>query len=105
MTKMKKNNLELLKVKQQEIKVRLTEKETDINNKLNYLEHNFGSMAINSLLPSRSGEEAGISSGLITGIAGQLGEIGLTKIFSGKIGGLLGYKLSGFLLKILKKYL
>lgn len=102
---MKKNNLELLKVKQQQVKVRLAEKETDINNKLNYLEHNFGSMAINSLLPTRSGDESGITSGLISGIAGQLGEIGLSQIFSGKIGGLLGYKLSGFLLKILKKYL
>jgi hypothetical protein len=105
MTKMKKNNLELLKVKQQQVKVRLAEKETDINNKLNYLEHNFGSMALNSILRGKSNDESGISTGLISGLAGQLGEIGLSQVFSGKIGGLLGYKLSGFLLKILKKYL
>jgi len=105
MTKMKKSNLELLKIKQQQVKVRLSEKETDINNKLTYLEHNFGSMALNSLLPVRSGDEAGLSSGFISGLAGQLGELGLSQIFSGKIGGLVGYKLSGFLLKILKKYL
>ena len=102
---MKKTNLELLKVKQQQTKAKLEAKEADINNKLTYLEHNFGSMALNSLLPSNTAGEAGMSSGFISGIAGQLSEIGLSQIFSGKIGGLIGYKLSGFLLKILKKYI
>lgn len=100
-----KTNLELLKNKQRQVKIRLQEKESDINNKLNYLEHNFGSMALNSLLPVKSTEEAGISSGFINGLASQLGQLGLSQLLSGKIGGLLGYKLSGFILSLLKKYI
>ncbi len=105
MTKMNKSNLALLKKKQQQAKAKLIAKESDINNKLNYLEHHFGSMVLNSIMPTKSSDEESISSRFLSGLFGQLGEKGFSQILLGKMGGLIGYKLSGFLLKLLKKYI
>lgn len=101
------NNLQELRARQLKLKSELKAQEAVLNSKLNMLEDNFGSMALNSVLPIPAEQRSAVSSffdksnSFIGGIFGQKEKSPINESLL-KSGQML---VAGLVFKLLKKYL